>query len=67
MRTGATGIYYGVDAKLGYSMCMLRTTRRNGYYRDPILLEVSGPPAESVTGSKTRGSSGTRRTPVGYD
>jgi hypothetical protein len=40
MRTGATGIYYGLDAKLGYSMCMLRTTRRNGYYRDPILLEV---------------------------
>jgi hypothetical protein len=40
MRRGATGIYYGVNGKLGYSMCMLRTTRRNGYYRDPILLEV---------------------------
>ena len=40
MRTGATGIYYGVDGRLGYSMCMLRTTQLNGYYRDPILLEV---------------------------
>ena len=40
MRSGATGIYYGVDGKLGYSLCMLRTTRLNGYYRDPILLEV---------------------------
>lgn len=40
MRTGATGIYYGVDGRLGYSMCMLRTTRLNGYYRDPILLQI---------------------------
>ena len=40
MRAGATGIYYGVNGKLGYSMCMLRTTRLNGYYRDPIVLEV---------------------------
>jgi hypothetical protein len=40
MRDGATGIYYGVDGKLGYSMCMLRTKQRNGYYRDPILVEV---------------------------
>lgn len=40
MRGGATGIYYGLDGKLGYSMCMLRTKQRNGYYRDPILLEV---------------------------
>jgi len=40
MRGGATGIYYGVDGKLGYSMCMLRTTRLSGHYRDPILLQV---------------------------
>jgi hypothetical protein len=40
MRSGATGIYYGVDGKLGYSMCMLRTQQRNGKYRDPILLGV---------------------------
>jgi len=40
MRSGATGIYYGEDGKLGYTMCMLRTTQRNGYYRDPVLLEV---------------------------
>jgi len=40
MRSGATGIYYGADGKLGYSMCMLRTQRLTGKYRDPILLEV---------------------------
>jgi hypothetical protein len=40
MRSGATGIYYGTDGKLGYSMCMLRTLRLTGKYRDPILLEV---------------------------
>lgn len=40
MRRGTTGIYYGIDGKLGYSLCMLRTKQRNGYYRDPILLEV---------------------------
>lgn len=40
MRTGATGIYYGADGELGYSLCMLRTRRLTGYYRDPILLEV---------------------------
>jgi hypothetical protein len=40
MRGGETGIYYGVDGKLGYSLCMLRTKRLSGYYRDPVLLEV---------------------------
>ncbi|MCM4083051.1 DUF262 domain-containing protein [Paractinoplanes hotanensis] len=40
MRSGSTGIYYGVDGELGYSMCMLRTVRLSGYYRDPILLGV---------------------------
>jgi hypothetical protein len=40
MRTGATGIYYGFAGKLGYSMCMLRTKRLSGYYRDPVLFEV---------------------------
>jgi hypothetical protein len=40
MRAGDTGIYYGVDGQLGYSMCMLRTKQLNGYYRDPILLEA---------------------------
>ena len=40
MRSGATGIYYGANGKLGYSMCMLRTQRLTGKYRDPILLEV---------------------------
>lgn len=40
MRSGATGIYYGADGKLGYSMRMLRTQRLTGWYRDPILLEA---------------------------
>lgn len=40
MRGGDTGIYYGVDGELGYSMCMLRRTQLNSLYRDPILLEL---------------------------
>jgi hypothetical protein len=40
MRGGETGIYYGVDGELGCSLCMLRTKRLSGYYRDPVLLEV---------------------------
>lgn len=51
MREGATGLYYGTDGALGYSLCMLRKTQLNGYYRDPFLLAVlreSGV-AESVT------------------
>ena len=39
-REGKTGIYWGVDGELGYSLCMLRTYQLNGLYRDPILLEV---------------------------
>lgn len=40
MRGGESGIYYGVNGRLGYSMCMLRKTQRNSLYRDPILLEI---------------------------
>lgn len=40
MRGGESGIYYGVDGKLGYMLCMLHKTQRNSLYRDPILLEV---------------------------
>lgn len=40
MREGATGIYFGADGKLGYSMCMLRTKTLGGWHRDPILLEL---------------------------
>lgn len=39
-REGRTGIYYGVEGELGYSLCMLRTYQLNGKYRDPILLQV---------------------------
>lgn len=40
MREGATGIYYGEQGVLGYSLCMLRTKTLNGYYRDPFLLQI---------------------------
>ena len=40
MREGETGIYYGSEGELGYSMCMLRRTYLNSNYRDPILLEI---------------------------
>jgi hypothetical protein len=39
-REGRTGIYFGVDGELGYELCMLRTYYLNGYYRDPVLLQV---------------------------
>jgi hypothetical protein len=39
-REGKTGIYWGLDGELGYSLCMLRTVTTGGYYRDPILLQV---------------------------
>jgi hypothetical protein len=37
---GKTGVYWGVDGELGYSLCMMRTTTLAGYYRDPVLLKV---------------------------
>jgi hypothetical protein len=37
---GKTGVYWGVEGELGYSLCMMRTTTLAGYYRDPILLQV---------------------------
>ncbi|GAA4923638.1 hypothetical protein GCM10025331_03180 [Actinoplanes utahensis] len=40
MRSGTTGIYFGIDGALGYTMCMLRTKRLSGYYRDPVLPQV---------------------------
>jgi len=40
MREGATGIYYGIGGVLGYSLCMLRRTQLNSFYRDPLLLAV---------------------------
>ncbi len=40
MRSGSTGIYYGDDDQLGYSMCMLRTKILSGFYRDPVLFGV---------------------------
>lgn len=40
MREGDTGIYFGTDGELGYSMIMLRRFQLNSYYRDPVLLEI---------------------------
>jgi hypothetical protein len=40
MPEGTTGIYFGVDGMLGYSICMLRTKFLSGWYQDPILLEL---------------------------
>lgn len=51
MREGETGIYYGTEGDLGYSLCMLRRTQLNSNYRDPFLLAVlrASEVAESVT------------------
>ena len=40
MREGNSGIYYGADGVLGYSLCMLRRIQLNSYYRDPFLLAI---------------------------
>ena len=40
MREGESGIYYGADGKLGYSVVMLRKTILNSWYRDPYLLAI---------------------------
>ena len=37
---GKTGVYWGVEGELGYSLCMMRTTTLAGLYRDPVLLQV---------------------------
>ncbi|WP_438354648.1 DUF262 domain-containing protein [Microbacterium sp. CJ88] len=38
MREGKSGIYFGRDGELGYSLCMLNKSQLNSYYRDPYLL-----------------------------
>lgn len=50
MRSGESGIYFGVDGQLGYRLCMLRRTYLNSLYRDPFLLAVvhEGGLAEAV-------------------
>lgn len=40
MREGRSGIYFGRDGDLGYSLCMLHRTQRNSNYRDPYLLAI---------------------------
>lgn len=40
MREGASGIYFGSNGVLGYSLCMLRKTQLNSNYRDPFLLAI---------------------------
>lgn len=49
MREGASGLYYGRDGKLGYSLVMLRRTQLNSNYRDAFLYAVyreAGSPSE---------------------
>lgn len=40
MRSGDTGIYYGADGRIHYTLCMLRRTQLNSWYRDPIHLQI---------------------------
>lgn len=40
MREGLSGIYVGLEARGGFSVCMLNRFRLNGYYRDPFLLAM---------------------------
>ncbi len=64
MREGASGIYFGVDGRMGYSMCMLRRRQLNSNYRDPVLLQVWR--ASGIgTWRRTRSSPGTRQHPDG--
>jgi hypothetical protein len=49
MREGNSGIYYGVDHKLGYELTMLRKSVQHSWYRDPYLYAIwreSGSPDE---------------------
>lgn len=49
MREGRSGIYFGSDGSLGYSLCMLDKTQLNSNYRDPYLLAIR---RESDVGSE---------------
>lgn len=40
MREGRSGIYFGRDGALGYSLCMLHKTQLNSHYRDPYLFAI---------------------------
>lgn len=41
MRQGDSGIYYGAEGKLGYSLAMLNKQRLTSWHRDPYLLAIS--------------------------
>lgn len=40
MRSGASGLYFGVDRVLGYSMVMMRKWRLTSHYDDPFAKEL---------------------------
>jgi len=40
MRTGDTGLYAGSNGEMGFSVCMLRKSQMNSYYRDPFLFAI---------------------------
>lgn len=41
MRSGASGIYAGVNGRMGYQLCMLSRTQMNSLYRDPYLSAIA--------------------------
>lgn len=40
MRSGTSGIYAGVNGRMGYQLCMLNRTQMNSRYRDPYLSAI---------------------------
>jgi hypothetical protein len=40
MRTGDSGLYAGSNGEMGFSVCMLRKSQMNSYYRDPFLFAI---------------------------
>lgn len=40
MRSGHSGIYVSDENEPGYTMCMLRRSQMNSYYRDPFLYQM---------------------------
>ncbi|HHU11589.1 MAG TPA: DUF262 domain-containing protein [Intrasporangiaceae bacterium] len=40
MRSGASGLYFGVDRVLGYSMVMMRKRRLYSHYDDPVVTQL---------------------------
>lgn len=51
MREGKSGLYYGVDQRMGFELTMLRMSVQSSYYRDPYLYAMwirAGKPGKDV-------------------